>query len=833
MLKCIAMIIANLQNHDKPDVNRIIPHVVAVIAFVAITILFFHPVFFEGKGLFQHDILQGQGAAKSLVDYRDLTGEEGLWSDSMFSGMPAYLVNTIYSGDLVLSFQRVYSLWFPHPTSLLLMSFFSFYILMLSLGVRPEISASGAFAFGLMSFQIISFGAGHNAKVGAVALMPLIFAGIILAFKGRLGIGFLLTALGLAIQIRINHLQITYYLLLICIAFGINELIVRWKDGTIKEMTKPMAVLILAAILAVGSNLGKLWGIFEYSQYSIRGKSELSDALVPAGESGLDKTYAFNYSNEILEPLVMFIPNFYGGSSSQNLGADSNLGAVLRQRGAAPAQIEEQTQNIPTYWGDQGLSAPYYAGAITFFLFILGMLVLEGRVKWWLLVMVLFGIMLTWGKNFSAFNYFLFDHLPGYNKFRSVTFAIVIPIFCMGIIGFKGLEQFLQEGWSKKNQKKLLIAAGSTAGFALAAALFAGVGSYVGGVDFRFSSAGYPDWFISAIRDDRESLLRSDAIRSMIFVLLATAIIWVALKKILDQKLALLALTLLVVIDMYSVDRRYLDNDSFNRSPERTFFEETEADKLLKTDPDNHFRVLNLLGPFNEAKTSYFHRSIGGYHGAKMRRYQDVIERCLQNEIQEAIIKLRNRDLNFNSLGVINMLDTRYFIAGSTRGEVIGNEAANGPAWFAQHVKRVSSPDEEISDLCNANTKTVAIVNTERFEINDQEGYFTGGTIDLVKNDPNHQIYEVDAAGNSFAVFSEIYYPVGWSATIDGVESEIIQANYILRALEIPEGKHTVEFKFQPASYHVGNKIMWASSIIMILVALGTLYVEIKKRLKS
>ncbi len=815
----------------KIDFKQFVPHIIAIVLFLLITVIFFHPVFFENKAIYQRDILEGQGTAQSLKEYRDLTGEEGLWAGSVFSGMPADLINLIYSGDLVSYFQSVYSLWFPHPTRLLLMSFFSMYILLLSaFKIRPYLSMAGAIAFGLTSFQIISFGAGHNAKIGAVALMPLILAGIIMAFNGKLRWGFILTAFGLAMQIRINHLQITYYLLIVCVVYGINEFIVRLRAGTITSLLRPLGILIVAAILAVGANLGKLWGVYEYSKYSIRGQSEISTGKVPVGESGLDKEYAFRYSNDILEPLVLFIPNFYGGSTSQNLGSNSNLADALRKQGVPPGQIADQTKSVPTYWGDQPGSAPYYAGAITVFLFVLGLLIMDGRRKWWWLVLVAFGIMLSWGKSFEGFNYFLFDYLPGYNKFRSVTFAIIIPIFCMIPLGFQGIEKLLSEGLTRQNQKKLLIAVSITAGFAFLAAVLAGMGNYVGGIDYRLSSAGYPDWFLQAIREDREALLRSDAFRSMIFILLAVGLIWAIIKKLLNENLALLGLVALVLLDMFLVDRRYLNSDNFQRNPERTFFTETEADKLIKTDKDNHYRVLYLLDPFNDARTSYHHRSIGGYHAAKMRRYQDVVENHLQDEIQEAIAKLRNKDGNFNSLGVLNMLNARYFMVGSAKGEVVGNASANGPAWFVQQVKKVSTPDEEIRDLGNANTKMVAIVNTNRFDVHDEEGYFTGGTIELTQNKPNHLIYNVNAAGNTFTVFSEIYYPKGWTATIDGIAAEIIQANYILRALEIPAGQHTVEFKYEPASYIIGNKVMWASNILLILIAVAHFFYEFKTR---
>lgn len=804
---------------NKINLKDLVPHLIAVVVFVLITVIFFHPIFFENKGLSQHDILQGLGTAKTLKDYRELTGEEGLWAGSVFSGMPGYLINLIYSGDLVIHLQQAFTLWLPHPTSLLFLSFISCYILLLSNKVRPYLSMAGAIAFGMTGFQIISYWAGHNSKAAAVAIMPLVLAGIILAFRGRLGLGFIITAFGLAMQIRVNHLQITYYLLIICLVFGINELIIRAKNGSIAEVVKPLSVLVLAAILAMGTSFGRLWGVYEYSQYSTRGKSELTTQNTNSSTSGLDKDYAFQYSNGIFEPIFLFIPNFFGGSTSQDLDTDSNLAEVLRRNGAPPAQVREQIQNIPTYWGDQPSTAPYYAGAITVFLFVLALLVLPGKHKWWLVFLAILGIMLSWGKSFSSFNYFLFDYLPGYNKFRSVTFTIIITVFAMVLLGFTGLEKLLSDGWNKSSQKKLLIALGITGGFALVSALLAGMGSYVGGIDFRLSQ-GAPDWFMQAIREDREALLRADSFRSLSFVLVASGLIWLGMKKLLNLNITLIGLAAFVLIDQFVVDKRLLKSDSFTRDPKREFFAETEADKFIKTDKNNHYRVLYLPNPFNDARTSYHHRSIGGYHGAKMRRYQDLIEAHLQPELQEVIVNLRNGNVNFNSQGVINMLDTRYFIAGSRQREVIGNEAANGPAWFVQQVKKVSTPDEELSDLGNANTKVVAIVNTSKFEINDSEGYFSGGTIELVQEKPNHLIYDVDAAGNAFAVFSEIYYPKGWTATIDGNQAEIIQANYVLRALEIPEGKHRVEFRYEPASYTVGNMVMWFSSILLIVLSL-------------
>ena len=816
----------------KIPINKIIPHLIVIVVFLLITVVFFSPIFLKNQQIYQHDILQGIGAAKSLKTFRESFGEEGLWASSMFSGMPGYLVNTTYSGDLVIYVLKAYTLWLPHPTGYLFISFVSFYILLLAFRVRPYLSMAGAIAFGLTSFQIISLWAGHNAKVGAVAVMPLVLAGVHLAFNKKLGLGFVLTMIGMALEIRMNHLQITYFLLIIVVVYGLNELIFGLKDGIYKELFKPLALLMLAVIIGIGANFGKLWGVYEYSQYSTRGKSELTTQSYSA-DSGLDKDYAFQYSNGIFEPLFLFIPNFFGGSTSQELTTSSNVAEAFRRNGTPPQQIAQQVRSIPTYWGNQPSTLPYYAGAITIFLFVIGMLFLENRQRWWLLAIVIISIMLSWGNNFATFNYFLFDHLPVYNKFRSVTFTIIIAIVGLILGGFTGLERLITLGLNKSNQNKLLIGFAVTGGFSLLAAIFAGMGSYVGGIDARLSGSGYPDWLIDAIRLDRESLLRADAFRSFIFVTLAFVAIFFGLKNNSILKYSIMGIAFLVLLDMFFVARRFLDADSFSRNPQREFFAETSADKLLKTDPDNHFRVLNLPNPFNDARTSYHHRSIGGYHGAKLRRYQDVIEHHLDTEMNEIIEMVKTGNASFTAQGVLNMLDTRYFIAGLDQKGIIPNGHANGAAWFVQAVKKVSSPDQELDDIGNANTKTIAVVDTTKFEVHDSEGYFTAGTIELVQNYPNHLVYDVDASGQVFAIFSEIYYLEGWTATINGNEAPIIRANYILRALEIPQGKHKVEFKFAPTSYVIGNNIMMGFGIMMLIGAASILAFEIRRSLNQ
>lgn len=804
--------------------QHVLPHLVAVACFLVITIVFFNPIFFENKSLEQHDIFQWKGAAKELMDYRERTGEEGLWANSMFSGMPGYLVNVHYSGDLMAVVQEVITLWLPHPVRLIFGAFVSFYVLLIVFGVRPYLAIAGAIAYGLTSFNIISIGAGHNGKVGAIAFMPLVLAGIHLTLRGKRFLGFGLTAIGLAVHLRNNHLQITYYLLILILIYWGFQLFYAVKDKRAPSFIKLSLVLIPAAILAIGANMGKIWTTYEYGQYSMRGPSELDTKGSPEG--GLEKDYVFRYSNGILEPMVMFIPNFFGGSSQQELGQNSALAEALERNGVPPAQVSQQLEAVPTYWGDQPLTAPYYAGAVVCFLFVLGLFILDKKHKYWLTAAIILSIVLSWGNNFQAFNYFLFDYLPGYNKFRSVTFALIIALFCLPLLGFTGLEKLLQEGITPKNQKKLLYAVSITGGLCLLIVLFAGMASFRGAVDERL--ANLPAWFMNALREDRESLLRTDAMRSLFFVLCGAGVIYFLLKKKLSFAVAYPLLIILVTADLWLVDTRYFNDDNFSRLPERQFFAKNEADELILQDEEKNFRVFNLLNPWNEARTSYYHHSIGGYHGAKMRRYQDLIDYCLSEETNTLIQNLQSGNTNMEDYGVINMLNTKYLLAGTSRDAVIQNENALGAAWFVSGIKKVNSPLEELQTLCETDTETTAVVDQSEFPLEDTN-FGDNGNIRLVEFRPDYLEYESDNSSRGLAVFSEIYYPVGWTATIDGEEAPILRANYVLRAMVIPEGKHTIAFTFAPQSYFAGNTIMMISSILVILIFLGGVAVSLKE----
>ncbi len=818
----------NLTFDFKKD---ILPHIIAIVIFLAITILFFRPVFFDNQSLYQHDILQWEGGAKELIDYRKKTGEEGLWAGSMFSGMPGYLVNTKFSGDLLLHIQSVYTLFLPHPSSILFSAFVSFYLLLLVFGVRPQLAIAGAILYGLCSNNLIGFDAGHNARIAAMAYAPLVLGGIHLVFRKQFLWGFIMTALGMGLHLRVNHLQITYYLMLIVIFYGISQLIFAIKSKEIPEFGKKIGLLAAAVVLSIACNLGKMWTVLEYSPYTTRGKTELkSQGDEKASDSGLDKEYAFRHSNGIIEPMTLFVPNILGGSLNEKLAVDSNVGLALKARGATSAQISQQVRAMPTYWGQQPGTKPYYAGAILLFLFVLSLFVLESKEKYWLVAAIIFGIILTWGHNLASVNYFLFDYLPGYNKFRSVTFAIFMPTLALGLISFLGLERLLSTPFNKDMFKKFGISFIIALGVLILLILYSWMTKFDGKYDANYFGANAPDWLISALKADRAAMLRSDSLRAMFFISSGAALIYFYLKNKLTAAVAFGLFALLILIDIGLIGNRYLNKANFRRSPQREFFAKNEADKLILSDKSLGYRVYNLQNAFSDARTSYYHQSIGGYHGAKLKRYNDLIERPISNETAALYQSIQQQGgVDMEKFGVLNMLNTKYLVGGAEAGAVIKNPDANGAAWLVSDLIKVNNPDEEIASLDGLDTKSKAVIDVSKFTLKN-ESLNSNGSIQLVSKNPKSLAYDVEIDGDGMAVFSEIYYPKGWKATIDGKEASILRVNYVLRALEIPAGKHSVKFDFAPTSYHVGNTISWIANLILIGLFLAGIFFYYKNQ---
>lgn len=790
------------------SINRkqVLPHIVAVLVFFIITSILFYPSLFGGKELYQYDILQSKGVSHQTEALEDVTGEEVLWLTTIFSGMPAYLNGADFDYSLIKAIHFIVRGGLTGAPSTVFISLLGFYILLLSFRVDPWLSILGALAFGLNGFTIISLSAGHTLKVLAVALMPFVLAGVHLAFTGKRILGFIITTLALALELYTNHLQITYYLLIMVIGYGIYQIYLAYRDKAFKSFLTTMTILLGSALLALGMNTGKLWTLYEYSPHSIRGKS----ALVQTGESvsGLGKDYAFQYSNGIFEPLVLFIPGILGGSSSQELSKKSEVAETLRKAGYQGVQLENQLKSIPTYWGNQPLTAPYYAGAIPIFLFILSLFVIPNRHKSWLIGLLCLAILLSYGKNFESFNYFIFDHLPLYNKFRSVTFVIIIPIVCIYILGFYGLNEWLK---STDKKKQLFRAFGIAGGITLFLILIAGFLSYRGQVD-----SSLPDWFVTALREDRKSMLRTDAFVALLFVTLAASLLWLYSRQKVTKQVMLLGIGSLIVFDMLSEAKNYISQNDFKKNTTKSYFTPTEADQYIMNNTSSGERVLNLQNPFNEARTSYFHESIGGYHPAKMGRYQDLIENCLHSELNSIITSLKAGKKPVKPTPALDMLNTKFFMAGNTRNAVILNSNSLGNVWLANKITYVSSADEEIAKTCVLESGE-AVIDRTAFNINLINP--AQGEISLLERNPDLLKYTADVSGEALAIFSEIYYPEGWEATIDGKKVDVIRANYLLRALVLPEGKHIIEFSFKPKSYYTSQVIMTSSSILFILIS--------------
>ncbi|MFN3800582.1 hypothetical protein [Belliella pelovolcani] len=797
----------------------LLPHIIGIVIFYLITLFYFSPVVFDGKIIFQNDILQWEGGAKEILDHRAQTGQEALWSNSMFGGMPAYLLSFEIAGDITNYITKVLTLGLPHPINSLFFGIIAMYILLLSFKVRPEFAIIGGIAFSFNTFHVISLEAGHNAKIWAICLIPLILAGIHLAFQQKKLLGLALFTLGLLLQLKFNHIQITYYTVIIVFIYLIAALFESIRAKTLPELAKVAAILLIGALIAVGGNISRFISVYEYGQYSTRGPSNLN--TTSDGAKGLDKDYAFNWSQGKAETLTLLVPYFYGGGSREALGKDSKTEQALRSNGVDNAQIRGFVEGAPTYWGDQpGTGGPIYGGAIMLFFFVLGLMYAPKNYRYAFLSMTIISLLLAWGKNLEWFNYTLFDYLPGYNKFRAVSMALCIALFAIPVLGILGLENVFSQPVNSKTFKNLGIALGSTAGLALLFTLGAGIFGFRAPVD-----ANLPDWLIGAIQDDRKDMLRSSAFKSFVFIALSAVLIWAALKEKTSTQLAGIAIAGILTVDLWWINKRYLNADSFEYNPSEQFFAATPADKKILQDED-YYRVLNLNNPFNDARTSYHFNSIGGYHGAKMRRYQELIENVINPEINQFIQKAQAGDFDFESLHSLNMLNTKYIMAGPSENAVFENPLANGYAWMPEFIRNVKSNNEEISLIPEIDTKIEATVNTDEF------GTIAAGvgTVSLKHKSPNIMRYEVDASEGGLVVFSEIYYPAGWKAFINNHEASIIRTNYLLRGLVVPNGKSEVELRFEPQSYFKTKSINVAAQYVWLLLFVAGIYTEVKRK---
>ncbi|MFH1296663.1 MAG: YfhO family protein [Bacteroidota bacterium] len=811
----------------KFDFRLLLPYIGAILIFLIITLVYFSPLL-EGKRIHQSDIVQFTGMSKEIADFREKTDTEPLWTNSMFGGMPAYQISVVYKGNVLGYLDKILSLGLPHPASTVFLYFIGFFILLLVLKVDPWLSIAGALAFAFSSYFFIILDVGHNSKAHAIAYLAPVIAGIILTLRRKYLWGGILTALFLSLEIKANHPQITYYLVIIVLILGLFELIAAIRDKRFAPFAGAVGILIIAASFAVLTNIATLWATWEYGKHTIRGKSELTHDQENK-TSGLDKDYATQWSYGVGETMTLLIPNFYGGASASRISDNSAIVKALQEHNVPQNQIKQFTKYpLPfLYFGDQpSVAGPVYVGAIVFFLFILGLIIVRGPLKWWLLTVTILSVLLSWGHNFMAFTDFFMEYIPGYNKFRGVSMSLVIAEFAMPLLALLALKELFDlHQDQKKLFKSLQIATGIAGGLTLLFVIMPGLFlSFSGANDVNIQQQfQFPDWMMLAIRDERARLVRLDSLRSFAFIVLTAATLCALLFSKLKKSYVYIILGLLILLDMFMISKRYLNNDSFTEKTKvENPFSPTAADQQILQDKDPDFRVLNVsVNTFNDASTSYFHKSIGGYHGAKLRRYQELIE----NQISK------------NNMDVLNMLNTKYvIIAGEDRNPVAQrNYDALGNAWFVEDVNLVDNADQEMAALSHFTPADTAIVD-KRFK-NELQAFTPGrdslSSIRLTSYAPNALAYEYETGKNGLAVFSEIYYPEGWNAYIDGEHTPHFRANYVLRAMVLPAGSHQLEFKFEPKVYLVGENISLISSItlLVLIIILGLL--EARKASKA
>ena len=794
--------------------KRNLSHIIAFVLFFIVSVGYFYPQL-SGKKLIQHDLINYTGASQEHREWSKKHDETTLWTNSSFSGMPTYQMGARSHTNIFQAIHTyVLSFGVGRPISIWLVTMLSFYLMLVIIGVNPWLAIAGSIAYAFSSYNFIVFGVGHAAKVLVLAYWPLVAAGLFLAYTRNMILGAFLFTLGCGLALFANHIQMFYYMVLTLAAFGVSEFFVHLKQGRLPRFAKATGLLVLGGLLALSTSASKLMTSIEFADQTIRGERILADEN---GEkkSGLDTNYAFEYSQGISECLTFLVPGFKGGANAEPVSNSAATAKFMRGK----------DKKAPLYWGSLPITAgPIYFGAIVCFLFILGLILAPGRWKWWILVISILGLMLSWGKNFMPLSELFFNYFPLYNKFRAVSSMLVILQFAFPLLAFVGLSQLVNKNFNeKKALTALFIAAGITGGLSLVLAL---LGPSI------FSLSGMNDQayaqkpgFLEALYADRASLLRSDGLRSFGFIAVAAAVVFLFIKQKIQVLYLGLGLALLMIVDQGLVAKRYLPASSFkSASLVKRQLAATPANTKIKSDPDPHYRVANFArSMFTETHTSFHHHSIGGYDAAKLRRYQDIYDNHIRT----------------NNPVIFNMLNTRYFIIPDRTDP--GNRAKDVPklnpdncgnAWFVSDIKIVDSAREEIDGLKGFDPKKQAIIHKEF------DSYLSGispdgsGTIKLDKYAPNKLTYSSNSPNEALAVFSEIWYGpnLGWQAYIDGQEVDHIRANYVLRAMKIPAGKHEIVFEFDPQTYRTGELIALIGSILFLIIAVGVGFQQYKSR---
>ena len=820
-------------------IKRIIPDIVAIVVFAIISFAYFYPAVTEGRILSQHDSVAGIGAGQEGKEYLERTGERTRWTNSIFGGMPTYQMAPSYdSTDWLKGIENLYHLYLPTYVWYVFVMLLGFYILLRAFNFKVWMAGLGAIVWAFSSYFFIIIAAGHIWKFITLAYIPPTIAGMVLCYRGKLLLGGLVTALFVALQISSNHVQMSYYFLFVMLFMAIAYGVQAFRENALASYGKRTGVLVLAGLLGVCINLSNLYHTYEYSKESMRGKSELvKENAANQTSSGLERDYITQWSYGIGETFSLLVPNVKGGASVPLAANEKAMEKANPMYGSIYSQLGQ-------YWGEQpGTSGPVYVGAFVVFLFILGLFVVKGPMKWALLAATILSILLSWGKNFMGFTDFFIDYVPMYNKFRAVSSILVIAEFTIPLLAMLALKEVVSHPQLLQERRKdFWISFGLTGGLALLFAVLPKVffSSYVSTMEMNALQSIPANQLVpllANLEEVRMSLFTSDAWRSFFIILIGAGLVWAYGMGKLKQTALIGALAVLCLVDMWDVNKRYLYDDQFvDKQVQTQGFQQSETDKMILADEALDYRVLNLASnTFNENNTAYWHKSIGGYHAAKLRRYQEMIEEHISGEMNGLFQSVADAGGEMEQLDpaefpVLNMLNTRYFIFPLQGGQTVPlkNPFALGNAWFVNEVEYVNNANEEIAAIHGLDPIQKAIVD-KKFEaqVKPMPADSTA-TISLLAYEPNYLKYEVNTEKGGTVVFSEIYYP-GWQSTIDGEEAPHGRANYILRAMNVPAGKHVVEFKFDPTSLHVTENIAFISLGLLALLAIITIIMKFKK----
>ena len=835
--------------------KKLLPDLIAILAFVLLSFAYFFPADIENRILFQHDTAAGAGAGQEVKEYYEQTGERSRWTNSLFGGMPMYQIAPSYDSTKSLQWvQKAYQLFLPDYVCLTFMLMLGFYILLRVFGIPVWLAGLGGIMWAFSSYFFILISAGHIWKFITLAYVPPTIAGIVLAYRGKLLWGGILTALFVALQITSNHVQMSYYFFFVILFFVGAYFEKAWRTKTLPQFFKASAVLIVAALVGIAANVSNLYHTYAYSKETMRGKSELVQTGDAAKQtsSGLDRDYITQWSYGIDETLTLLVPNFKGGAS-----------AALSQSETAMSKANPMYSSLygslTQYFGTQPMtSGPVYVGAFVLFLFVLGCFIVKGPLKWALIGATFFSIVLSWGKNFMPLTDFFIDYVPLYNKFRAVSSILVIAEFTIPLLAIFALKRLLEEPEILKQEKKPLgISLLLTAGIALLLAIAPGsIGSgYVpaqeaqmlqNAVNQQMIPANELSGILANLGEMRAELVSSDALRSFIIIGIGCSLLWLYASGKLRSSLTIAGITILCLADMWGVNKRYLNDAQFVPHSIRTeTFTKTNTDELILQDTSLDYRVLNFAtSTFDDNNTSYWHKSVGGYHPAKLRRYQEMIEHHISPEMQAAYKAIATAggemdSVDANKFRVLNMLNTKYFIfpAGQQRQTVpILNPHAYGNAWFVNKVQYVNNANEEIDALDSIIPTETAVVDARFKDVlkGATESYKDSlSSIRLTSYAPNRLTYETNNAQDGIAVFSEIYYPDGWHVTIDGQPAELARADYILRTMYVPAGQHTIEMRFDPTSLHVTEGIAYGALALLVIGIIVAVLTAKRKYVKA